>query len=143
MPANFSCVVSPSTFTFPGSQNPDGSENPAQGTITINTAAGTIVGALPVGNTNASRAGLLLPGAFLGLLLLFLRRRTARWLGAAHACILLFLGLALFSLISCGGGTSFVTATPGTITVSINGNGTIPSGSGTVTASAPLTVVIQ
>jgi hypothetical protein len=47
MPSNLSCVVSPSTFTFPGSQNPDGSENPAQGTITINTAAGTIVGALP------------------------------------------------------------------------------------------------
>jgi hypothetical protein len=143
MPANVSCVVSPSTFSFPGSQNPDGSENPAQGTITINTAAGTIVGALAAGDLNTSQAGLLLPGAFFGLLLLFLRRRRARWLDAAGVCIFLLLGLGVFSLVSCSGGTSFVTAAPGTITVSINGSGTIPSGSGTVTASVPLTVVIQ
>jgi hypothetical protein len=143
MPANVSCVVSPSTYTFPGSQNPDGSENPAQGTITINTAAGTIVGALKARNPNTSIAGLFLPGAFFGLLLLFLRRRRARWLGAARVCIFLLLGLGVFSLISCGGGASFVTAAPGTITVSINGSGTTPSGSGTVTASTPLTVVIQ
>ena len=143
MPSNVSCVVSPSTFTFPGSQNPDGSENPAQGTITINTAAGAIVGALPARNSNTNQAGLLIPGAFFGLLLLFLRRRSARWLAAAQACILLLLGLGLSSLISCGGGTSFVTAAPGTITVSINGSGTTPAGSGTVAASTPLTVVIQ
>jgi hypothetical protein len=142
MPANVSCVVSPSTFTFPGSQNPDGSENPAQGTITINTAPGIIVGAVPARNSNAAQAGLLIPGAFFGLLLLFLRRRAA-WLGVGRACIFLLLGLGLFSLISCGGGTSFVAAAPGTITVSINGSGTVPSGSGTVTASAPITVVIQ
>jgi hypothetical protein len=143
MPANVICVVSPSTFTFPGSQNPDGSENAAQGTITINTAAGTVVGALPARNSNTNQAGLLIPGAFLGVLLLFVRRRTARWFVAGRACVLLLLGLGLFSLISCGGGTSFVTAAPGTITVSINGRGTTPSGSGDVTASAPLTVVIQ
>ncbi len=143
MPPNVSCVVSPSTFTFPGSQNPDGSENPAQGTITINTAAGTIVGALAAKNSNTRLAGLLLPGAFFGLLLLFVRRRTASWLGAGRACVLMLLGLGLFSLISCGGGTSFVTAAPGTITVSINGSGTTPSGTGAVTSTAPLTVVIQ
>ena len=143
MPANVACVVSPSTFTFPGSQNPDGSESPAQGTITINTAAGTIVGALRARNSDTNQAGLLIPGAFFGMLLLFLRRRAASCLGAGRACILLLLSLGLFSLISCGGGTSFVTAAPGTITVSINGNGTTPSGSGTVTASVPLTVVIQ
>jgi YVTN family beta-propeller protein len=64
MPANVSCVVSPSTFTFPGSQNPDGSENAAQGTITINTdpvssgaasvgilnSTGTALSTLTVGN---------------------------------------------------------------------------------------------
>lgn len=143
MPSNVSCVVSPSTFTFPGSQNPDGSENPAQGTITINTAVGTIVGALPVRNSNTNQAGLLIPGAFFGLLVLFVRRRTATWVGAAQASILLLLGLGLSSLISCGGGTSFVTAAPGTITISINGSGTTPAGSGTVASSTPLTVVIQ
>jgi hypothetical protein len=143
MPANVSCVASPSTFTFPGSQNPDGSENPAQGTITINTAAGTIVGAVAARNLNTSQAGFLVPGTFFGLLLLFLRRRCAWRVGAARVCIFLLLGLGVFFLISCSGGTSFVTAAPGTITVSINGSGTTPSGSGAVTASAPLTVVIQ
>ena len=143
MPANVSCVVSPSTYTFPGTQNPDGSENAAQGTVTINTTAGTIVGALPARNSNASQAGFFVSGAFFGLLFLFARRSASKRLGAGRACILLLLGLGLFSLISCGGSKGFVTAAPGTITVSINGSGTTPSGTGSVTASVPLTVVIQ
>ncbi len=143
LPANVSCLVSPPTYTFTGA-TANGSEGfPAQGTITINTAAGTTVGAVANRNSNLTQAGILIPGALFGLLLLFLRRRTAKWLGAARACILLLFGLSLFSLISCGGSSSFVTAAPGTITLSITGSGTTPSGSGSVTASAPLTVVIQ
>jgi MBG domain (YGX type) len=143
LPVNVSCVVSPATFTFTGA-TANGSEGfPAQGTITINTTAGTIVGAVAGRNSSTSLAGLLMPGAFFGLLLLFVRRRAAKWLGAGRACLLMLLGLGLFSLVSCGGHPSLVTAAPGTITFSINGSGTTPSGSGSVTASAPLTVVIQ
>jgi hypothetical protein len=143
LPANISCVVSPATYTFPGSQNPDGSENPAQGTITINTVAGTIAGALPTRNSSNHLAGVLVPGAALGLLLLFARRRAAGWFSVGRACILLTLALGLFSLISCGGGAGLATAAPGTITLSISGSGTTPSGSGSVTATVPLTVTIQ
>ena len=143
LPANISCVVSPATYTFPGSQNPYGSENPAQGTVTINTVASTIVGALPTRNSSNHLAGILVPAAASGLLVLFARRRAARWLGLGRACILLALALALFSLISCGGGAGLTGAVPGTITLSINGSGTTPSGDGSVTATVPLTVTIQ
>jgi hypothetical protein len=142
LPANVSCVISPATYVFPGSQDPDGSENAAQGTITIDTAAGTIVGAIPT-NSNLSRAGLILPGAALGFLIFFARRRAGRWLKPGRLIAVLILGLSALSLISCGGGTTFTTAAPGTVTLSINGTGTAPSGSGSVTASVPLTVVIQ
>jgi hypothetical protein len=143
VPANVSCVVSPSTFTFPGVQNPDGSENPAQGTITINTAAGTIVGALPSRSSSVSLAGLLIPGVAFGLVFLLAQRRAVRSIGLGRAWILLMLGLGMLSLICCGGARSSMIAAPGTITISITGSGTTPSGSGSVTASAPLTVIIQ
>ncbi len=143
LPANVSCVVSPATFTFPGSQNPDGSENAAHGTITINTAAGNVVGALQKRDSNLLEAGFILPGALAGLVLLFVRRRAERWLDAFRTCALMILGLSLFGLISCGGGSGFKTAAPGTITLTINGSGTTPSGNNSVAASVPLTVIIQ
>jgi hypothetical protein len=36
-----------------------------------------------------------------------------------------------------------VNASPGTLTITINGSGTTPSGDGSVTASFPLTVIVQ
>jgi hypothetical protein len=39
LPANVTCTVSPSTYTFTGNISGTSSENPAQGTITINTTA--------------------------------------------------------------------------------------------------------
>jgi len=101
------------------------------------------VGALPTRNSSNHLAGILVPAAASGLLVLFARRRAARWLGLGRACILLALALALFSLISCGGGAGLTGAVPGTITLSINGSGTTPSGDGSVTATVPLTVTIQ
>ena len=143
LPANVSCVVSPATYTFPGSQNADGSENPAQGTITISTA-GTLVGLMPAKNSTILNASFLIPGAAAGLMLLLIRRRMARRGIVLGACVLTILSLGMISLTACGGssgsGTKPVT---GTTILTINGSGTTPSGAGTVTASAPLSVTIQ
>jgi hypothetical protein len=143
LPANVSCVMSPSTYTFPGSQNANGQENPAQGTVTINTAAGTIVGSLRTTNTTAGLAGVLIPGAFASIVLAYVRRRAAKQFGIWQLGILVALGLSILSLISCSSSSGFVTAAPGTVTVTITGSGTTVSGDGAVTASVPLTVTIQ
>jgi hypothetical protein len=144
LPANVSCTISPATYTFPGNQtggNP--SENPALGTITINTTAATVVGALPVEKSNLRLAGLLIPGALGGLFLLFARKRAAKAAALWGLCVLLALSLGTLAITSCGGSGGLTTAAPGTVTVTITGTGTTPSGSGTVTASVPLTVTIQ
>jgi hypothetical protein len=145
LPANVTCIVSPATYSFPGSQNANGSENPAQGTITINTAAGTIVGALSARNSTIRATAVLLPGSMAGLLLVLARRRIAGRSRIFGLCFLLATSLGMLSVMSCGGskGSSAANAAPGTLTVMINGSGTTPSGSGSVTASAPLTVIIQ
>jgi hypothetical protein len=141
LPANVSCVVSPATYTFPGSQNPNGSENAAQGTITINTAPGNIVGAVR-GSGGTRLAALALPGFIAGMFLLVARRRTRkRWPLLSGLTVLL--GAAVLAATSCGGSVAFKTAAAGTMTISIGGSGTTPSGNGAVTASVPLTVVIQ
>jgi hypothetical protein len=144
LPANVSCTISPSTYTFPGSQNADGSENPALGTVVISTTAGTVVGALPAEKSNLRLAGLLIPGALAGLFLLFARKRVAKTSALWSLCVLLTLGLGMLAVTSCGGSSGLTTAAPGTVTVTITGSGTTPSGgSSTVTATVPLTVTIQ
>lgn len=143
LPVNVSCVVSPSTYTFTGSQNANGQENPAQGTVTINTAAGTIVGSLRKRNTTASLAGVLISGALTSIVLVFARRRAAKHSSIWQLGLLVALGLGILSLVSCSSSSGFVTAAPGTVTVTITGNGTTVSGGGSVTASVPLTVTIQ
>jgi hypothetical protein len=143
LPANVSCTISPATYTFPGSQNADGSENPAQGTILINTTAGTVVGALPAEKSNLRLAGFLIPGAIAGLFLVFARKRIGKSSAIWSLCALLTLGLGMLAVTSCGGSSGLTTAAPGTVTVTISGSGTTPSGSGTVTATVPLTVTIQ
>jgi hypothetical protein len=143
LPANVSCVISPSTYTFAGTQNADGSENPAQGTILINTAAGTVVGSLQPSNANIFRAAILFPGSLAGLLLAFGRRRFAKRSALWRLCAMLAFSLGMLTLSSCGGSSGFQTAAPGTINMTITGSGTTPSGSGSVTASVPFTITIQ
>jgi hypothetical protein len=143
LPANVSCVVSPPTYSFPGSQNPNGQENPAQGTVTINTTAGTVVGALPPANPDASLASALFPGAIVSILLLFARRRAKKRFSLLQLAVLVALGFGLLSLTSCSSSAGSATAAPGTVTVMINGSGTTVSGTGAATASTPLTVTIQ
>ena len=143
LPANVSCAVSPATYTFPGTQNADGSENAAQGTITISTS-GALAGSVPSKPSNLYVASLLLPGALLAGMLAFARRRMAQRGALWGLCLLAVLGLGMLSVSACGGSASSMTkATPGTTILTINGSGTVPSGNGTVTASAPLSVTIQ
>jgi hypothetical protein len=143
LPANVSCTISPAIYTFPGSQNPDGSENPAQGTITINTRAATVASARPAEKSDLHLAGLLIPGAIAGVFLGFARKRVAKAAALLSLCALLTLGLGMLTSTSCGGSHGLTTTAPSSTTITISGSGTTPSGSGTVTASAPLTVTIQ
>jgi hypothetical protein len=89
-------------------------------------------------------AGLMIPGAFVGLFLVFARKRIAKHSAIWSLCALLALGIgATLGLTSCGGSSVNTIANPGTTTITITGSGTTPSGSGTVTATVPLTVTIQ
>jgi len=149
LPANVTCTVSPSTYTFTGYTTVTTSsgtytyENPAQGTILINTSAATVVGSLPAKDSNLRLAGLLIPGALAGLFLLFARKRIAKTSAIWNLCAVLALGLGALTITSCGGSSVNSTAAAGTQTITITGIGTTPSGSGTVTATVPLTVTIQ
>ena len=144
LPANVTCNISPSTYTFPGSQNPNGSENPAQGTITITAGGGTVVGSKAGGSDPTSRATILLiPGFFTGLLIVGARKRVFKHSSIWGVVVLLALGAGMLLTISCGGSSKSMATTPGTMTVMITGSGTSVSGSGTVTSSAALTVTIQ
>jgi hypothetical protein len=143
LPTNVSCVFSPATYTFTGSQTVSGGQNPAQGTITINTAANTVVAAAQADKSNLRLAGLLIPGAIAGLFLVFARKRVAKSTALWSLCALLALGMGALAITSCGGSSGLTTAAPGTVTVTITGSGTTPSGGSTVTATAPLTVTIQ
>jgi hypothetical protein len=143
LPANVTCVVSPATYTFPGSQNPDGSENAAQGTVTINTSAGTIVGSAARGARNVNLAAVFFPGVLTTFLFVFARARNGRRVSLWRMMALLGASIAILCTNSCSGSKGIPTAAPGTVTVMINGDGTTPSGTGSVTASAPLVVTIQ
>jgi hypothetical protein len=148
LPANVTCTISPASYTFPGNQGAtgtSGSENPAQGTIRINTTAGTVVGALQAGKSDLHLAGFLIPGGLAGLFLVFARKRIAKATTLWSLCALLALGFGTLAITSCGGTSAMSggTAAPGTTTITISGTGTTPSGSGTVTAMVPLTVTIQ
>jgi hypothetical protein len=145
VPANVTCVISPSTYVFPGNQSPAGVaplENPAQGTVTILASSATVVGSLSSGNS-ISAAAFLLPGALSGLLIAFNRKRLTRHNGVWRVVVLLTLGMGMLVVSSCGGSSKMGTAAPGTTTVTITGSGTSVSGDTPVTATIPLSVTIQ
>jgi hypothetical protein len=144
LPANVTCTISPSTYTFTGAYNSSGYEYPAQGIITINTTSATVVGNNAPRKSNVSFAGFLIPGSLTGLFLVFARKRVAKITIFWSLYALLALGIgATLGLTSCGGSSVNTTAAAGTQTITITGSGTTPSGSGTVTATVPLTITIQ
>ena len=145
VPAHVTCVVSPSTYSFPGSQNPDGSENSAQGTITVSTSAGTVVGSVSQHPSVLQLAGFLFPGGLAFGILAWRRGGSRLRDGMAGFLLLATLVVGFLTMTSCGGpnGLPSAKAAPGTSTVTINGSGTTPSGTGVVTTSAPITLTIQ
>jgi hypothetical protein len=149
LPANVTCTITPSTYTFTGyttvttSSGTATYEYPQKGTILINTTAATAVGTNAAQKSNVSLAGLLIPGALAGLFLVFARKRVAKIATFWSLCALLALGIgATLGLTSCGGSSVNTTAATGTQTITLTGTGTTPSG-GTVSATVPLTVTIQ
>jgi hypothetical protein len=142
VPANVTCVVSPSTYVFPGAQA-NGATYPAQGTVTITASSATVVGAARGNNSISRAATLLVPGALAGLLIAFARKRAGRPGSVWGAVALLALGAGTFVIASCGGNSNSLTAAPGTTTVMITGAGTSSTGNAAVTSSVPLTVTIQ
>ncbi|AXC09546.1 hypothetical protein ACPOL_0161 [Acidisarcina polymorpha] len=142
VPANVTCVISPATYVFPGSQTINGTENSAQGTITITASGATVVGSL-ARNNSISSATFVIPGTFAGLLLVFARRKAASKSSIWGVIAFLALGASMLAVTSCGGSSKMLSAAPGSATVMITGNGTTVGGNGTVTASLPLSVTIQ
>jgi hypothetical protein len=144
LPANVTCTVSPSTYTFTGEYVSNGytyAENPQTGTITINTTSATVAGALPAHDSNLRLAGFFIPGALAGLFLVFARKRIAKRSAIWSLCALFMLGAGALAITSCSGSVNTVAA-PGTQTITLTGTGTTPSG-GTVTATIPLSITIQ
>ncbi len=148
LPANVTCTVSPSTYTFTGYTTVTGSsgtstyEYAAVGTVLINTTGGTVVGSLPAGKSDLRLAGFFIPGALAGMFLVFARKRIAKRSAIWSLCALFMLGVGALAITSCGGSSVNTTAAAGTQTITLTGTGTTPSG-GTVTATVPLTVTIQ
>ena len=146
LPSNVTCVISPSTYSFPGNQAPPGVapiEYSALGTITITASSSPVVGSLPASN-NIAQAGIwLLPGGIAGLLLALARRRAAGR-SAFWGIILIFgLGASLIAVTSCGGSSQSSLATPGTTNLTVSGSGTSVTGGPPVTASISLVVTVQ
>ena len=146
VPTNVTCVISPSTYIFPGNQAPPGVapiEYSAQGTITISASAAPVVGALQQGGSTSLAALRLVPSTVCGLLLLFARRRAAAKSGIWGVIAIFTLGAGLLAAASCGGSSHSVNAAPGTTQIMIQGSGTSVPGGSPVTASVPLTITVQ
>ena len=149
LPANVSCIFSPSTYTFTGSNNASGGANAAQGTLTINTMGGeTVVGFLPVKGSRIAAASIVaFPGIISAVLLAICRGRTTKRCRIWSVVAFLVLGGSGLGLVSCGGGSgssqSNAAASPGTVNVIVTGTGTSISGSTAVMANATLSVTVQ
>jgi hypothetical protein len=146
LPANVSCIFSPATYTFTGTNNVSGGANPAMGTLTINTLGGqAVVGSLSRSKTEAySAAFQFLPAAIAGLVIAWGRRRSFKYM-PHQLLLLLAFAIGAFGVSSCGGSSSTTSniAAPGNFAVNITASGTAPSGSGTVSQSLNLNVTIQ
>jgi hypothetical protein len=149
LPANVTCIFSPSTYTFTGATNSQGNAaNPAQGTLTVNTVGGeTVAGSIAPPSSPFERASLLmLPATVGGLLLLFRRRQFAKYSAFRQMCLVAALAIGALTLSSCGSASKSSTgaiAAPGTANVVITGSGTTADGAGSVTSSMTLSVTIQ
>ena len=147
LPANVTCIFSPSTYTFTGANTVTNTAQPLQGTLTINTVGGqTVVGGLSGPPTSTLSASIfLLPGSVAGLLLLLNRRGLARYHNLWSACVLVLLAAGALGLTSCGGASSASAgyASPGTAHIVVNGMGTTVTGSGNVLSTATLNVTVQ
>ncbi|MBV8675139.1 MAG: hypothetical protein JOZ33_17055 [Acidobacteriaceae bacterium] len=139
LPADISCIFSPTTYSFNGNTN-GGLENPLQGTLTITTLGGqTVVGALsqPPTPSGGPTHGLLIWAGLTGLLITGSRKRlknTRIW----RLVIVITLSLGALTLASCGSGNTAALAAPGTATITING-----VDAQNVASSTSLTVTIQ
>ena len=146
LPANVSCVFSPSTYTFTGTNNISGGANPAVGTLTVNTLGGQpVVGALSSSEPHVLSAAIcIVPGTLAVVLIAFRRRKAMTHLRGYSLLLCLALAAAFLGLDSCGGGsTGPALAKPGSFTLTISGTGTTPFGTGAVSQSLNLSVTIQ
>jgi hypothetical protein len=95
------CIFSPSSL------NPDGSGNPVNGTLTINTNGAAQAVASSSARTAVVPATVLyLPGGLTGLLIAFNRKRIAKSRGAQRALILVLLLAGAAPLVACGGSST-------------------------------------
>jgi sugar lactone lactonase YvrE len=124
LPANMSCIFSPSTLAA------DGTGNTVTGTLTINTNAGSTPVAQvsspsnPRGSARTLPAALFyLPGELIALTVTLYRRKRGKKSRAAQLIVLLILITGAFGLTACAGNSSSASSqytAPGNYTVSVN-----------------------
>ena len=141
LPAGVTCVASPSTLTTVSTA---GGSGLVQGTLTI--SAGQTVAAGASANAATLLAQFLwIPAACTGCWLFIRRRKLKKNSPLYFAAMLLVLLCATAGLAACGGGKNSSTTgvQAGTTQVMVTANGTAGAGTGNVSQSVALTVVIQ
>lgn len=125
LPANVSCTFSPATLA------PDGTGNPVQTALTVNTSSSTpVVGALrPATLAPVSLAAVFcLPGMMTGLLLTINRRRFTNNVRILQLLVVLLCLAGAIGLTACGSGNTAKSssngdAAPGSSTIAVTVTG--------------------
>jgi hypothetical protein len=121
LPVNVSCTFSPATLA------PDGSGNPVQTALTVNTSSSSPVASslhATKGRLVSLAAVFCFPSIFTGLLIAFNRRRFAAHASQYSLFIALLLLTGVIGLSACGGGSGTKSgnngdAAPGTSTITV------------------------
>ncbi len=147
LPVNVSCIFSPSTYTFTGSDNGSVQANAAAGTLTITTMGGTTtVGQLSKpGEPVTAAAGIALPGlGLLAWMMLRIRRRSMRYRSILSMLWIVCTVLGVSVLSSCGGSKAASVAATGTFSVTVSGSGNSTAAAGSVVSqSTSLQITVQ
>jgi hypothetical protein len=139
LPANMTCVFSPSSL------NPDGTGNLVTGTLTINTNGGSPVVAQALSNSDHpvfTATIFYLPIELAALVIAFYRKKLTKNARTQQLLVLLVLFMGAATLAACGGkpsSTSSQYVAPGSYTVSL---GAADSASGAAHA-INLTIDVQ
>lgn len=141
LPVGVSCTATPTDLTTTATTNGSGF---VQGTLTI-SAGQTVASNHPSSGGTLAAKILWLPASTTCLLIMLRRRQMRRGSSLYLSALLFLLFCATSAITACGGGKGSVLSEvqAGTTQVEVTATGTGGPGTGDITQSVPLTVVIQ